>query len=172
METMSVPADPKPTDRKKRKGPGRTATSGKAIETLDRHAQWVRDRLQNLSLRAISERDRVSPSTVHEAVSRAMERTIAEPTAALRAKELQALEALLEMAMGAEDCTDLERVYAVLKVIERRHKVLGIDAPMKVEAKLETETVDVEQLRALLRPLGWDIVPLAIETTGEEAKEP
>ena len=48
--------------------------------------------------------------------------------------------------------------------------VSGANAPTKLEAKLEYESVDIEQLRALLRPLGWDIVPLAIETQGEEAK--
>lgn len=169
MEATGLAADHKRSDRK-RKGPGRDSTSAKAIEVNAQHAKWAQDRLQGLSYRYIGARDGVSPGTVHSGVVHHMERTVGEPIAELRAKELRALEELLEMTLQAIEAGAIERIEQLRKILADRRKLLGLDAPTKVEVKPESETVDVEQLRALLRPLGWDIVPIAIETTGEEAK--
>lgn len=187
------------------KGPGRDSTSAKAIEVAQRHAKWLELRLSGKSYRAIAELEGVEDSTVHEAVTRRLRQTVAEPSEALRVLELQRLDALLEsvwdtatgslVAKLEERAESLaseakppnsEAIHAIIdavvraqlqateqarKVLADRRRMLGLDAPMKVDIQsAPTVEVTLEELRKLLNTMGYDVVPLdgAIVTTGTE----
>lgn len=155
-----------------RKGPGRDSTSASAIETRNRHASWVRARLAGQTYREIAEAEEVAISTVQEAVVRRLHETVAEPCADLRAVEVARLDAQLgrltaATAIPAED----EVIHAkaeelLLKVADRRAKLLGLDAPTKLQdvtppreeiaatvmALLENPT---EEFAKMLEKTGW-----------------
>lgn len=85
--------------------------------------------------------------------------------------ELAELDALLEVARDALKAAKksdpkalLDAIESVRKLLADRRKFLGSDAPAKQETTVRTETVDPEELRKLLLPLGWDLVRVGKET--------
>lgn len=148
-----------------RRGPGKDTTSAKSIEVVSRHAQWVRDRLAHMSYRAIAARDGVDVATVHEAVKRALARTVDEPTQELRAVELEQLDELIRTVWKAALSGDLESWEAARKGMADRRKMLGLDAPQKLEISRNPEELwasvrewlrsPTPELEAALREAGW-----------------
>lgn len=73
--------------------------------------------------------------------------------------------ALREDEMGRRD------LKAALQALELRAKVFGVMAPKQVEVSHQPVEVDIDELRAILRPMGYDIVALARDTEGEPVLE-
>jgi len=83
------------------------------------------------------------PSGAHKAVDAALERTTREPAEAVRLLELERLDRLQIMAYKrATVAGDVPAAGLVLKIMERRAKLLGIDAPI---------VYDLEDIRAIAR---------------------
>lgn len=154
----------------KRKGPGREKASPAAIEAVERHAAWVRAKLAGQTYREIAEAEGCAPSTVQEAVVRRLRETVAEPCADLRAIEVARLDAQLgrltaATAIPAED----EVIHAkaeelLLKVADRRAKLLGLDAPTKTLDVTPPREQTVERVRALLLEPTEEMAALLAET--------
>lgn len=144
------------------KGPRRDSTSADAIETAQRHAEWFKLRLAAKSYREIAELHGVHHSTVQEAISRRLKETLAEPANELRELELGRLDALIDTAWteatsltatdGKEHGTKLAYMEQVRKLLADRRKMLGLDAPSKVQHSFER--LSDEELAAELEKAG------------------
>lgn len=177
------------------KGPGRDATSAKALATAQRHAEWFELRLKGLTYRAIGELHGVAHGAVEEAIRRRLRDTIAEPANELRVVELERLDRLLMAVWSAATGDMAERIMASVeellagdepnpealqpaidavaraqllavegarKLLADRRRMLGLDAPIKVEP-VASQVIELEELRRLLNSMGYDIVPLPPE---------
>lgn len=125
-------------------------------ETAKRDAEAAQLRSQNLSYRQIAVELGVSVHTAYDAVQRAIEDTQQEPAAATKLLELERLDELAQKArevMGRrhivvsngkviydpesskpleDDAPVLQAVDRLLRIQERRSKLLGLDAETKV----------------------------------------
>ena len=105
------------------------------VRAAAREEQCLKLRLAGLTHRAIAAQLSIAPSTAYKRVRHALDgvnqRTTQEAES-LRALELARLDelqcALWEQALAGE----LKAVDRVLKVMERRAKLLGLDAPLAV----------------------------------------
>lgn len=147
----------------KRRGPGKDTTSAKAIATAERHAEWLRLRKAGKTYRAIAADQGVTPSTVQEAVVKLVRAVREEPAADLRAFELEALDGLIEEATkaleappGVDDdgnvvsVDPLPAIEQLRKLRADRRKMLGLDAPQKVEVSTPPREQQWERVRAWL----------------------
>ncbi len=167
----------------KHKGPGRDVSSAEAIATAERHAVWLEMRKKGFTYRAIAAETGASTNAVFEAVHAALRAIRDEPAEELRQLELERLDALLrsvwDQAIGelgeqegdtpemleARVGRHLDSLEAARKVLADRRKVLGLDAPTKLEVSPPREqTVDrvrallmqpTEEMGALLAETGW-----------------
>lgn len=147
------------------KGPGRDSTSGKAIATAQRHAEWLQKRLEGWSYRRIGDHYGVQDSTVHEAVTKELKAIRREPAAELQAFELEALERLIAMTMDAVEAGEIERIEQLRKLLADRRKLLGLDAPSKLQVSTAPEDMwrsvrewlasPTPELEAALKEAGW-----------------
>lgn len=136
------------------KTPRGRATGIKTIETKQRHEQALVLRRAGLSLREVADRlGYKTPSAVQKAIMGALQRPIDEAATALRLLEAERLDRLQLNLWGVATNTakqtvvikgkDVEVPYpileqisatrAVLKIMERRARLLGLDAPTKTE---------------------------------------
>lgn len=110
--------------------PQSTAT---AAEAAGRARQALQLRINGATFTAIAETLDVSPSTAHKYVARALADIPRAEADELRTLECQRLDALQrahwEMAL-AGDAAATDRV---IRIIDRRAKLLGLDAPQQVE---------------------------------------
>lgn len=98
-----------------------------------------------------------NPSNAHRAVFRALDRIPAENVRQLRDIECVRLDALQEAHWGAATGGSSVSARIVLQVMERRARLLGLEAPVHTES---TEHIDAEiaTLAAQLSDDGaWDI---------------
>jgi len=160
------------TKRSGRKGPGRSRSQPRDIIVAERHAEWLKLRLRGWTFARIAQSAGVHQNAVWEAVTKELRAIKREPAQELLELELQALDDLIDRA--CESVEDPEKQLELIRKIRAdRRKMLGLDAPTRSEVSIQSENLSLEDLRALLRPLGWDVVPLAVEvaTTAEEMAE-
>lgn len=101
--------------------------------------------------------------TAYRAVQRALKRTLQEPADELRTLELERLDALhLAMwtkAMGGS----LGAVDRVLRIAERRAKLLGLDAPIRVDGRLmDATSAEIADLADQLESRAIEAAALAL----------
>jgi hypothetical protein len=118
------------------------------IETAQRDAEAARLRSRGMSYRAIATRLDISVSTAYEAVHRALDAIRAEAGPDVKALELERLDSMWEVSLGILEATTtdpdteaevpaapevrLKALGTLLKIAERRAKLLGLDAEQKV----------------------------------------
>lgn len=121
----------------------------KAIERQAREERAVELRVKGLSYQAIAREMGVSKFAVYKDVERAIDklnRKLPEDTDKLRRIESERLD-LLQVALWPEAVTgNIKAGEQVLKLMERRAKLWGLDAP----AKQEITSTDM-QIRVILR---------------------
>jgi hypothetical protein len=110
-------------------------TDANALTAQERRATAVDRRLEGASFRTIAAELGMSPAGVHKAVTKAM--AVVQIGLDASAKELKALEAerldALQAAWWHEALIDPARVgNTMLRLLERRAKLFGLDAPAKV----------------------------------------
>jgi len=77
-----------------------------------------------------------SAGSAYNAYARALERTLREPAEQVRELALERLDAMFRSVWDKASTGDIKAIEAVLKLEERRAKLLGIDAPIKVQAEI------------------------------------
>ncbi len=145
------------------KGPGRDSTSAKAIATAERHAEWWELRKRGWTYRKIAAEHSVGKSTVEEAVSRALREVRVEPAQELLAMHSEALDEMLLEAREVE--LPEARLALQLKIRADQRKMLGIDAPSKLQVSAAPEELwarvrewlahPTPELEAALKDAGW-----------------
>ncbi len=117
---------------------GRAKTAKSAVETAEKYAQILELRKQGKSLQQIAdELGYAGPSGVHQALTRAIERTVSEPAEDVRVLELLRLDRLFEKAWKKIEADDLSTADLVLRLMARRAKLLGMDAPTHSKVELQ-----------------------------------
>lgn len=122
--------------------PGRTIAADRAAEALEL-------RKAGKSYRAIGKALGISFQRAHMIVSTHIaeqKEHAAETADEIRQIELERLDELLEAYLPMAKAGDASAADRVLKIMDRRARYLGLDAPAKVEATIETH----EQRRARL----------------------
>lgn len=115
------------------------AIRGKATQeqrdaiTAERHALALEMRKHGYSYEQIGEHFETSPDSARALVKLAMEKAIKEPGEEVITLELQRLDQLYRLAFNSACAGDSDAIPKCLKVMERRSKLLGIDAPEKKE---------------------------------------
>jgi hypothetical protein len=107
-------------------------TSQKRLEAAERHRQALELRKEGLTFEAIAQRlGYGSVSSAFRAVQRTLRRTLQEPADELRKLELERLDALWENLWDQRHKPHV--VDRLLAIMERRAKLLGLDAPSKID---------------------------------------
>lgn len=87
-----------------------------------------------------------STASAHKAVEVALTMTLREPAEAVRQLELERLDEAQRAIWPRVRAGDLEAIDRLCKLMDRRAKLLGLDAPKQVEV-LTIDTVDAELRR-------------------------
>jgi hypothetical protein len=102
------------------------------IERLERTAQAIELRKSGATFARIGDHFGVSAQSAHEMVMKGLKATLAEPAAEHRALAVQRLDHMLNAIWPAATNGDLQAQAGVLRLEERRAKLLGLDAPKHV----------------------------------------
>lgn len=141
------------------------------IDVDKRRAKCLELRASGLSLRAIAAKVGMAHSSVAEAIEAELDELTKEPAEKLRTVELARLDRLLKAMWAKAMKGDVHRVDRCLRIMERRAKLLGLDAPTKQEhtgkdgAELfgkEPAKMSLAEMQAEMRQLAQD----AQATTG------
>lgn len=133
-----------------------SASKAQRAKTAQRRTQAIQLALAGLGWDAIADKlDYSSRQAAHKDVQRALAQRLAEQTEAadeLRAVELMRLDRLQAAAWPKAVGGDLKAIETCLKIIVERRKLLGLDAPAKLEV-ITLDAVDAE-IRRLEAELG------------------
>ena len=92
-----------------------------------------------------------TPSGAHAAVKSALKKTIQEPADELRQVELERLDTAQLAIWQQVRAGNQGAIDRYLKIAERRAKLLGLDAPVKQEMKLDVTALTDDQLLAIAK---------------------
>lgn len=113
--------------------------SRRRISALERSAKALELKKEGATYDEIAAALGCTKSTAHRAVMRALERIIAEPAEDVKKLELARLDRMLrplwrKIVDEAASLADVVRaVDASLRIMDRRAKYLGLDAPIKID---------------------------------------
>lgn len=109
-------------------------TNAVMIAAKERAAQAMQLRMEGLTFARIAEEAGYkSPQAAHDAVKRALDATIREPATELIKLELERLDVLWGIQYLNAQAGDVQSLNACMKLMERRARLLGLDAPEKVD---------------------------------------
>lgn len=140
-------------------------TKGIDPEVIERERKVLEARLLGLPWETIAkEVGYASAGAAYNAYSRALVRTLREPADEIRTQELERLDRLMTRFYNDAIRTgNPQSANMTLRIMERRSKLLGLDAPTKIDSKAEiTYTgggdIDaaVEELRKVLAERAGD----------------
>ena len=127
-------------------------TSQKRLEAANRQRQALELRARGVGFAKIAdELGYKSASGAFRAVAAGLRKTLQEPAATLRVLEVERL-GRLETVLWARLPGNISVADKLLRVWERRARLLGLDAPNKLEITRLLESQEAVQLRAAL----WD----------------
>jgi hypothetical protein len=116
--------------------PGENRASEKALLALERQRQALELRKAGVGFQQIADQlGYGGPSGAFNAVARALQKVIQEPAEAVLALELARLDAMLLGLWPKARAGHASAVDRVLKLMDRRAKYLGLDAPVKVDLR-------------------------------------
>lgn len=124
-------------------------TSGRKALALERELRALELRKAGASYAQIAEVLGISRSAAHKAVARALDKVIAEVREnadRLRALELERLDHLSRELWRQALKGHLGAIDRLLKVMERRAKLLGLDAPTKADIQGEQVIRIIEEV--------------------------
>jgi uncharacterized protein YerC len=108
------------------------------VELLQRESEIVELRTEGFVWREIAQRVNMSTAGVAKAYDRALERIIAPAVEQHRTTELDRLDILQRVYWQPAINGNLRAADFVLRVIEKRAKLLGLDAAIKIQAEVVT----------------------------------
>lgn len=142
-------------------------------ELLDREMQVLELRRAGWTWHRIAEQvGYADHSGAYVAYKRAIKRVMEQPVEELRTQELDRLDRLQVAAWTAAVKGDTKAILTILRIMERRAKLVGLDKPIKIEQEVTTwdgnESIDraVRELALLLTTHNGDSgseSPMAIE---------
>lgn len=149
----------------------------------DRELQAVELRRQGFTYAAIAKAIGYADHTsARAAIQRAMQRALQEPAEELRQIEAARLDYMQEKIWGQVDEGDPRAVQSVLRIMERRAKLLGLDAPTEINQNINVfdgmSDVDreVQRLAELLSnnpdAMGGSVETVLAIEAGEEGTTP
>ncbi len=105
----------------------------KELNALEKQMQALELRKAGVSYSRVAEvLGYASASGAHKAVSSALKKTLQEPAAELRTLEIERLDAMLSAIWASVKQGQYGAQDRALKIMERRAKLLGLDAPVKI----------------------------------------
>ena len=110
------------------------------IRLAEEQAEALRLRASGMTYRQIAEHQGVHESTAKRRVDSALAATVQEPADELRTLEAHRLDLLLQIAVSQAANGKLVAIDRCLAIMERRARLLGLDAPIRVEEHVITET--------------------------------
>lgn len=147
-------ADEKPLKRKKRGGIGKSSQP-RTVDAVDWQRRAVELRTQGWTYQRIADECGVSVSTAYAAVVRYLEETRAvsrEHAEEIRRLELDRLDRMLAAFGPRAEDGDAAAADRVLRIQERRAKLLGLDAPAETRSTIDAHPDTVRALMALVAP--------------------
>jgi hypothetical protein len=119
-------------------------TSEKRLTAVERQRAALELRKAGKSYEAIAqELGYGGPSSAHNAVKAALRKTLQEPADDLRALEVARMDAMLDGLWPKVLDGNPRAVEVAIKVLERRARLLGLDAPQKINIEqVIAETAD------------------------------
>ena len=103
-------------------------------EVIDRERKVLEARLLGMSFDQIAASlGYASKSGAHHAYKRALQRTIQEPADEVRQQELERLDRLWRGIIDPASRGDVQAINTALRIMERRARYLGLDAPVKAQ---------------------------------------
>jgi|GEM_PF-4126515 len=128
---MATPKTGQPTGRPKGRKTSKTAPS--VLEVQKKRADALAFRLMGHTFEVIGEQIGVTTQRAHQLVLEALNDTLTEPAEELRSLEVSRLDQMMTGVYSAAVLGDTKAIDSVLKIQERRAKLLGMDAPTKSE---------------------------------------
>ncbi len=118
------------------------ANQEREIKAIDKQLEALKMRIAGRSYADIAEAlDYASRGSAHKAVATALRKTLQEPADEVRSLEIERLDELLMSIWQYRMKPDyLDRV---LKIMERRAKLLGLDAPTKQDLTSNGEMLKI-----------------------------
>ena len=112
---------------------GESTTSQRRLEAAEKQRSALKLRKAGATFEAIArELGYQGPSGAYRAVMAGLRKTLQEPADELRTLEVERLDALMLGLWTVARKGSLEAIDRILKIMARRAKLLGLDAPTKV----------------------------------------
>lgn len=121
-----------------------------SAELADRRERVYAMRLTGKSLGFIAQAEGVSKTTVFNDIEAVIKAKTEVPAQQVREMELDRLDLLLDKLMPRVENGDVQAIQTALKVMDRRAKFLGLDAPTKQEITVPQIDVGSTALGELL----------------------
>lgn len=152
---------------------GRTRTTKSpdpdSAEVIERERRVLELRRAGVTFDVIAEQlDYADRSGAYRAFKRALARTLQQPAREVRDLEVDRLDKLMVAVWKKALGGDLQAVDRVIRISERRARLLGLDAPQKVQVGDQLDS----QIEALLTELGAPtpgVTPMDDQPAGAEA---
>lgn len=110
-------------------------TSAKSIPAAERREQALLLRKAGYQYEAIGAKLGISKQAAHQLIQRTLRATLREPAADLRTLEVERLDDLLRALYPQARKGNHGAIDRVLRIMERRAKLLGLDAPVRSEVE-------------------------------------
>jgi hypothetical protein len=121
-------------------------TSENRVAAVDRQRQALKLRMEGRTFDEIAKALKYGgPSGAYKAVITGLQKTLQGPASGLRALEAERLDALLASLWRRAGRPALGAVDRCLSIMERRAKLLGLDAPMKVDITTRLRELAIAQ---------------------------
>lgn len=116
----------------------RSTNTDRRVNAAERQAAAIRLRRNGWSYDRIAEElGYADKSGAYKAVMAALQATLKEPAEELRTLELKRLDAAVDLALREIDNDNLAAVDKLIRIMERRAALLGLDAPKRVAAEVD-----------------------------------
>jgi hypothetical protein len=133
---------------------GRPAGKAPDPEVLDKEQQVLMLRRQGHTWDAISQRvGYSSPSSSRDAFLRASNRIIRDDLNEVRQMEIDRLDIALSAIWHQIEAGDLLAINTMLKIMDRRSKMLALDAPRRLHVQEVVPEVSVEELERKIQQI-------------------
>jgi hypothetical protein len=155
-----------------RKNQGQCRTNQKAIDVVEKRVKALEYRKGGLSFRVIAERvGYKDASGAYRAVKAALLDTLQEPADELRQMECARLDQLISAMWPQAIKGSTWHVDRVLSIMERRSRLLGLDAPVKREITMNQSLEGLARIAAEGTDLDPKVIVAEAERIMREASE-
>jgi hypothetical protein len=128
----------------------------KRVQSHDRKLDALALRKAGLTYQAIADAIGVTKNAAWKLVGVALKETIQEPADELRTLELERLDALSEVLWPMAMAGDLHAHDRYIRLMERRAKLLGLDAPVRKELTGKDGVDLFQKAYITVSPDDWD----------------